>query len=128
MAVWFVPGQDPTRVYYGTDTRLFSILLGGALAFIWPSTRLKAKIPRQAKRILNGIGLGSLLLLVLAFLFMRDDWSFVYYGGMFLVSLLSVLLVAITAHPGASWNRWLTNPVFHGSENAVMGSIYISFQ
>lgn len=112
MAVWFVPGQDPTRVYYGTDTRLFSILLGGALAFIWPSTRLKAKIPRQAKRILNGIGLGSLLLLVLAFLFMRDDWSFVYYGGMFLVSLLSVLLVAITAHPGASWNRWLTNPVF----------------
>lgn len=112
MAVLFVPGQDPTRVYYGTDTRLFSILLGGALAFIWPSTRLKAKIPPQAKRILNGIGLGSLLLLVLAFLFLRDDLSFVYYGGMFLVSLLSVILVAITAHPGASWNRWLTNPVF----------------
>lgn len=112
MAVLYVPGQDPTRVYYGTDTRLFSILLGGALAFIWPSTRLKPQIPSQAKRILNGIGLGSLLLLVLAFLFMRDDLSFIYYGGMFLVSLVSVILVAITAHPGASWNRWLTNPVF----------------
>lgn len=83
MAVLYVPGQDPTRVYYGTDTRLFSILLGGALAFIWPSTRLKPQIPSQAKRILNGIGLGSLLLLVLAFLFMRDDLSFIYYGGMF---------------------------------------------
>ncbi|MGH1832113.1 acyltransferase family protein [Enterococcus gilvus] len=112
MAILYVHGQDPTRVYYGTDTRLFSILLGGALAFIWPSTRLKARIPSQAKRILNGIGFGSLLLLILAFLFLRDDLSFVYYGGMFLVSLLSVLLVAITAHPGASWNRWLTNPVF----------------
>ncbi len=82
------------------------------MAFIWPSTRLKPQIPSQAKRILNGIGLGSLLFLVLAFLFMRDDLSFIYYGGMFLVSLVSVILVAITAHPGASWNRWLTNPVF----------------
>lgn len=112
MGVLYVPGQDPTRVYYGTDTRLFAILLGSGLAFIWPSTRLKPQIPPQAKRILNGIGFGALLLLVLAFLFMRDDLSFVYYGGMFLVSLVSVILVAITAHPGASWNRWLTNPVF----------------
>lgn len=112
MAILYVPGQDPTRVYYGTDTRLFSILLGGALAYVWPSNRLKEQIPPQAKRILNGIGLGSLLLLLLAFLFLRDDLTFVYYGGMFLVSLLSVLLVAVTAHPGASLNRWLTNPVF----------------
>lgn len=112
MAVLYVPGSDPTRVYYGTDTRLFSILLGGALAFIWPSTRLKSQIPPQAKRILNGVGLVTMILLILAFLFLRDDLTFVYYGGMFLVSLLSILLVAITAHPGASWNRWLTNPVF----------------
>ncbi|MFC0277566.1 acyltransferase family protein [Enterococcus devriesei] len=112
MAVLYVPGSDPTRVYYGTDTRLFSILLGGALAFIWPSTRLKAQIPPQAKRILNGVGLVTMILLILAFLFLRDDLTFVYYGGIVLVSLLSILLVAITAHPGASWNRWLTNPVF----------------
>lgn len=112
MAVLYVPGSDPTRVYYGTDTRLFSILLGSALAFVWPSTRLKSQIPPQAKRILNGAGLVTMILLILSFLFLRDDLTFVYYGGMFLVSLLSVLLVAITAHPGASWNRWLTNPVF----------------
>ncbi|MGO2638060.1 MAG: acyltransferase family protein [Enterococcus viikkiensis] len=112
MAVLYVPGSDPTRVYYGTDTRLFSILLGSALAFVWPSTRLKSQIPPQAKRILNGAGLVTMILLILSFLFLRDDLTFVYYGGMFLVSLLSVLLVAITAHPGASLNRWLTNPVF----------------
>ena len=28
------------------------------------------------------------------------------------MSLLCVVLVAVTAHPGASLNRWLTNPVF----------------
>ena len=75
MAVLYVPGQDPTRVYYGTDTRLFSILLGGALAFIWPSTRLKPQIPSQAKRILNGIGLGSLLFLVILYLLWRYVFS-----------------------------------------------------
>lgn len=112
MAILFTPGQDPTRVYYGTDTRLFSILMGSSLAFIWPSTRLKAQIPKQAKKVLNSIGLVSLVLLVTAFLFLNDGTTFLYYGGMFLISLVCVVLVAITAHPGASLNRWLTNPVF----------------
>ncbi|MEO1773125.1 acyltransferase family protein [Candidatus Enterococcus ferrettii] len=113
MAILFIPGQDPTRVYYGTDTRLFSILMGSGLAFIWPSTRLKAKIPKQAKKVLNSIGLVSLLLLTAAFLFLNDGTTFLYYGGMFLISLVCVVLVAITAHPGASLNKWLTNPVFN---------------
>ncbi|MGG5316885.1 acyltransferase family protein [Enterococcus sp. AZ072] len=113
MAILFIPGQDPTRVYYGTDTRLFSILMGSGLAFIWPSTRLKAQIPKQAKKVLNSIGLVSLLLLTAAFLFLNDGTTFLYYGGMFLISLVCVVLVAITAHPGASLNKWLTNPVFN---------------
>ena len=34
MAILFSPGADPTRIYYGTDTRLFSILMGASLAFV----------------------------------------------------------------------------------------------
>lgn len=112
MAILFKPGSDPTRVYYGTDTRIFSALIGSALAFIWPSTRLKHKIPVQAKRLLNGVGLGSIVLLTIMFFFLDDTYNFVYYGGMFLSSILAMLLVAVTAHPGASLNKWLTNPVF----------------
>lgn len=112
MMILYTPGGDPTRVYYGTDTRLFSIWLGSALAFVWPSTRLKKNIPKQAKRILNLAGLTSLLVLILFFFLLDDHYSFVYYGGMFLVSILCVILVAVTAHPGASLDRWLTNPVF----------------
>ena len=33
MAIVFTPGEDPSRVYYGTDTRFFSIALGGADLF-----------------------------------------------------------------------------------------------
>ena len=34
MALLYNPAVDPSRVYYGTDTRVFSLLLGAWLAFI----------------------------------------------------------------------------------------------
>ncbi|MCD5185216.1 acetyltransferase [Enterococcus gallinarum] len=112
LAIWYSPGADPTRVYYGTDTRLFSIWMGSALAFIWPSTHLKKEIPKKAKRVLNLAGGLSFIGLVITFFVLDDHLSFVYHGGMLLVSLLCTILVAVTAHPGASLNRWLTNPLF----------------
>lgn len=112
LAIWYSPGADPTRVYYGTDTRLFSIWMGSALTFIWPSTHLKKEIPKKAKRVLNLAGGLSFIGLVITFFVLDDHLSFVYYGGMLLVSLLCTILVAVTAHPGASLNRWLTNPLF----------------
>ena len=112
LAIWYSPGADPTRVYYGTDTRLFSIWMGSALAFIWPSTHLKKEIPKKAKRVLNLAGGLSFIGLVITFFVLDDHLSFVYYGGMLLVSLLCTILVSVTAHPGASLNRWLTNPLF----------------
>lgn len=113
MAFLYIPGADPTRVYYGTDTRLFSITLGSALAFVWPSFRLKEEIPDKARKLLNGVGIISLAVLGGAFLFLADYLPFIYYGGMLIVSIFSVALVAVTAHPGADVNRWLTNPVFN---------------
>lgn len=112
MALLYVPGSDPSRVYYGTDTRIFSIWLGCALGFVWPSTRLKQDIPEKAKQIFNVAGGLSLLLIGIAFIFWDDYLSFLYRGGFFLFSLFSMVLVAVTAHPGASWNKWLTNPLF----------------
>ena len=37
MALLFQPGYDPSRIYYGTDTRAFALLVGAALALVWPS-------------------------------------------------------------------------------------------
>ena len=111
LAIWYSPGADPTRVYYGTDTRLFSIWMGSALAFIWPSTHLK----RNSEESEAGIepSWWSFFYWFSDNIFVLDDHlSFVYYGGMLLVSLLCTILVAVTAHPGASLNRWLTNPLF----------------
>ena len=38
MAVLYSPGIDPSRVYYGTDTRALELLVGAALATVWPSS------------------------------------------------------------------------------------------
>ena len=36
MAAIYVPGGDPSRVYYGTDTHVSALFIGAALAFAWP--------------------------------------------------------------------------------------------
>lgn len=100
------------RVYYGTDTRMFAILLGVALAFVWPATKLKSDLNSQAKRILNGTGLVSLVLLLIMFFTMSGQSSFTYHGGMFFFTFLSTILVATVAHPAGFMNRLFTNPIF----------------
>ncbi|MDH6363855.1 peptidoglycan/LPS O-acetylase OafA/YrhL [Enterococcus sp. PF1-24] len=112
MLILYKPGVDPSRVYYGTDTRVFSLLLGGALGMVWPSDKIKEKISKEARAILNAIGIAALIIVILGLLFLKADSTFVYYGGMFLYSVVCCVLVAITAHPGASLGKWLTNPVF----------------
>ena len=39
MAILYRPEVDPSRLYYGTDTRATGLLLGAALAFVWTPRR-----------------------------------------------------------------------------------------
>lgn len=112
MAFMYHVGEDPSRVYYGTDTRMFSILIGAGLAVVWPSTSLKKQLPTKPRLILDGIGLGSLLLLALMFTKMTGENELVYRGGMFFFSLAAMILVAVVVHPGADWGDWLDNSIF----------------
>jgi peptidoglycan/LPS O-acetylase OafA/YrhL len=47
MARFYHPGYDPTRAYEGTDTRACGLLIGAALAMVWPTRR--ASWAAQAK-------------------------------------------------------------------------------
>ena len=70
MAVLYVPGSDPSRVYYGTDTHATALLTGAALAMTWPLARLAASSREAAARldVLGVIGLTTLSLGGRAFL------------------------------------------------------------
>lgn len=112
MAFLFRPDTDPTRIYYGTDTRLFSILMGAALAFIFPSDQAgKIYLSRRDRIAFNLVSLSTLLLFVTCFIFLDDHRWFTYIGGMWLFSALSAILIAACVHPQLLVNRWLTNPV-----------------
>ncbi|MDO4978201.1 MAG: acyltransferase family protein [Eubacteriales bacterium] len=90
MAVLFNPDKDPTRVYYGTDTRLFSFMFGAILSFMTGSYRKNEKIPKSLPDI---IGIPSLFIL-LAMMCLCDGKSpFLYRGGYVLVSLFAVAVI-----------------------------------
>jgi peptidoglycan/LPS O-acetylase OafA/YrhL len=111
MAIFYSP-DNVNRVYYGTDTRVAPFLIGAALAFIWPSTRLKKSLDSKKNLITNAIGAGILLIMVIMLFTVPGTSVFPYYGGIYIFSILSVLMIAIIAHPSFIWNRALTNPVF----------------
>src|SRR5262249_22203825 len=63
MAILYHPYTDPSRVYYGTDTRVAALLLGSALAFTWAPWRLVGRTGRNAGVVLDGVAVGSLVVL-----------------------------------------------------------------
>lgn len=108
MAILYIPGADPSRVYYGTDTRAFSLLIGSALAFIWPSTKLKKNLPNAGRVTLDTVGVVSLGLLIWLMVQLMDSDPFTYYGGIFIFSLISGILVAVVAHPATRLAKLLS--------------------
>jgi peptidoglycan/LPS O-acetylase OafA/YrhL len=92
-AVWMTilhnPNLDPSRVYYGTDTRIFSLLIGASFAVIAPRHPL-TKLKKWLFEIMATIGLTVFLLMIL---YTNQYDSFVYEGGMALLSLTTACLV-----------------------------------
>jgi len=103
MALIYQPGVDPTRVYEGTDTRACGLLVGAALAMVWPSRKLRADaIGLRGRLGLDGVGVLGLVVIALLILRTSEYSPFLYKGGIVLLSVATVLVVAALVHP-ASW-------------------------
>ncbi|MBB6672733.1 acyltransferase family protein [Cohnella nanjingensis] len=106
--VWiYEPGSDPSRVYYGTDTRAFGLLIGAALALIWPSAKLQPTLSRSGTLLVDLIGVGGLAAVLLMMVRIDEYDAFLYQGGMVLLSIATALVVAALAHPGGRIGGWL---------------------
>ena len=110
MAVLYDP-SNINRSYYGADTRLFAILLGSALAFIWPSTHLNPAVHPEVKKGLDIVGGVALALTVLGFLWLNGQSSATYYGLMYVMTAVMAILIAVVAHPSSWLSKGLENPV-----------------
>jgi peptidoglycan/LPS O-acetylase OafA/YrhL len=101
------PNQDPSRVYYGTDTRASTLLVGALLAFAWPLGGFRDEVSRRAARVLDGVGCVALLAVLAFFVRAQDYDPWLYRGGFLLVALCTAVLIAVVVHPASSLGRAL---------------------
>jgi len=101
MAVLYSPSLDPSRVYYGTDTRALELLAGAALAMVWPSRRLRPAVTPQARRTIEAMGVAGLVAIGLMLWRSSEFSPFLYRGGFALLAVASALAVASLAHPAS---------------------------
>ena len=90
MAVLYNPNGDPSRVYYGTDTRAFALLIGALAAIQLEYRIIKVRLPRKIWALIGSI---SLVILTCMMIFISSYSSFLYYGGQAIVSLLAAFVV-----------------------------------
>lgn len=114
MLVLYLMKADINRIYYGTDTRFFSLGLGAALAVIWPIEQLNPNVTKKDTRILDLVGLVSFILMLVMFFSkaMNPQQAFAYCGGLLLFTLIVCVFAGVIAHPGSHWNRIMTNVIF----------------
>jgi len=107
MALLYQPGYDPTRVYDGTDTRAFALLIGAALAFVWPSRHLCGEVTKRARWVLDGAGAAGLAVFAVLVWRTSEYSPFLYHGGMVLLSLGTALMVAAAVSPASRFGQML---------------------
>ncbi len=102
MAFLFTKGASATRVYYGTDTHLFGLMLGACLAF-WSYKQHASQALRRfsqhfwklrrkpyATMIIAFTSLAGLITLTIT---LSDQNNVTYQGGLLLASLLTASLI-----------------------------------
>ena len=108
MIVLFDPQQDASRVYYGTDTRAFSLLFGALLAILWDYRMVPRRLSASVNMVLGSVSFAVLLVMTIA---INGSSNFWYRGGQFFGTILTVLMVYAVSGRKTWLSRFLSNPV-----------------
>jgi peptidoglycan/LPS O-acetylase OafA/YrhL len=115
MACLYHPGYDPTRVYEGTDTRAFGLLIGAAVAIVWPTRRPASSgrasadwaVTAGGRRLLDAVGIAGLAVTGLLVWRTNQYSGFMFQGGLVLLSVATAATVAAAVTPGSLLGRAL---------------------
>jgi peptidoglycan/LPS O-acetylase OafA/YrhL len=126
MALMYTPGVDPSRIYFGTDTRATGLLCGAALAFLWSpgdkyrlaeSRHQRLRLPHRgrfrrrwgwtAPLVLDVLSIAALGGLIWFFLHLGEFEPLLYRGGFVLVGLTTVAAIMAVVHPYAHVGSYL---------------------
>ena len=107
MGVLYGGDGDPSRVYYGTDTRLYAFALGGALGTIWRPQKIFERNGKRVARLGDLLAVAGIAALVVLALRLQDQSLWTYRGGMFLAAVAAVVATAGLTLPGSFVGRIL---------------------
>ena len=108
MIVLFDPQQDASRVYYGTDTRAFSLLFGALLAILWEYRMVPRRLSASVNMVLGSVSFAVLFVMTIA---INGSSNFWYRGGQFVGTILTVLVIYTVLGRKTWLSRFLSNPV-----------------
>lgn len=111
MSMLYHPGVQITRLYFGTDTRLQTILLGVMLAFLWPVHRLKRNSSPVVNIVVSLAGVISIALLFYSFFHFSESSSSLYQGGFFTLGIVTLIIIASSVHPNSLLKHILSMPL-----------------
>jgi peptidoglycan/LPS O-acetylase OafA/YrhL len=107
MIAAYHPGYDPTRVYDGTDTRAFALLIGAGLAFACPSRSMAAEVTARRRRLLDAAGAAGLIVIGLLIWRTSQYSPFLYRGGLVVLSVATAAVVWSALSPASRVGRVL---------------------
>lgn len=107
MPLLYGPHMDFTRLYYGTDTRVYALLWGAYMGMVWASRKRHSQ---SSSSLFNIVGIvGVCLGLVVAYAMMDGSASYVYEWGMTAATLLCCILVRLVEYSSSSMGKLLDN-------------------
>ena len=107
MAILFEPYTDPSRVYYGTDTRIAGLLVGAVLALSWTPWRSTQQAARRAGPALDTAGVIGLVVIGWYLTRVNEFDPFIYRGGFLLLDIVCIVVIAVLVHPAARLSKVL---------------------
>ena len=118
MPVLYTPDMDVTRLYYGTDARVYALLFGAAMGLVQGTAEpMKLVLSKRKGRGLAAflkccVGILCMGIIGAAFLTMDGSLPVTYQGGMLGVTIVFCILLHLIASPNSSMAQCLDEPVF----------------
>ena len=97
-----------SRIYFGTDTRAFSLLVGVVGAILYPMERLHAKVTLQQNMIYSAVSLLSISTLITVMIYTSEYNTWLYRGGFLLVAVLGLIVIISSGKQHTLMSRLLS--------------------
>ena len=97
-----------SRIYFGTDTRAFSLLVGVVGAILYPMERLHAKVTPQQNMLYSVVSLVSIATLITVMIYTSEYNTLLYRGGFLLVAILGLIVIISSGKQHTLMSRLLS--------------------